>query len=68
MKWTDVRPSKPGHWWYRWNHGVPRVLHLLHAMGDDKLWASGDDGDLREIYDGPLSQWSDAPIAEPEEA
>lgn len=63
MKWTDVKPAKPGWWWFRGKHHLREVVLLRKQSGE--LWV---DRDLRMLSLGgwPPGQWSDAPIAEPE--
>jgi len=64
MKWTDVRPSTPGwYWWYGKFNNQPQVVFVYHC--NVGLCVDFGDGEARPLS-GVGGQWSDAPIAEPE--
>jgi len=52
MKWTDVKPSTPGWYWWR-NHALDEacIVKVYEGYALPKIGG----------------QWSDAPIPEPEE-
>lgn len=75
MKWTDVRPSKPG--WYFMRRmdikGEPYGIAQVRAFpfGDGEVYIEVYVGDhwqsLNAFARDVQCQWSDAPIPEPEE-
>lgn len=67
MRWTTTKPSKPGWYWWRWNHGTPRLVQLLCAKGDDTLVRMDERGYISELDVGSLCEWS-GPLEIPQES
>jgi hypothetical protein len=66
MTWTTTKPTVPGWYWWRWNHGRPMMCEVVrHYSGDGTLWESKG-GNLYQLPHGELAEWA-GPIHEPEE-
>ena len=72
LKWTSERPKTDGNFWYRQDRTEEGNIFEVYTGGCGSLWVRDADvsGDfpLEDFcYQKPEGEWSDAPIARPEE-
>ena len=68
MKWTDVKPRTENWYWWRDKSNATfwfQRIYLVYEMSDGRFEV--DEGERFVNVDDKPGQWSDAPIAEPEE-
>lgn len=65
-RWTTDVPTKSGWYWYRWNGANPKLVELLHAKGDERLYRQDERAYLHDPDSGALSEYA-GPLPEPEE-
>lgn len=67
LRWTRERPTEPGWYWYRWPNGSACIVEIHRGPFCLTHLYTGVLADGEPLPDGDGHEWSDRPIAGPEE-